>query len=257
MEVTLDNYNKLKEQKLKRAEIAKEFGLSDGQIKKLISKNGWGKTKPEIANSHAFTDYSESSCYWAGFLAADGCVTGGTVKVCLNYDDTAHIEKFRSFLGSTHSITSNTDKYYRSEINFRHPQIVEDLEINYNIVPRKSLTYKLPRLPNKYFKHYLRGYFDGDGCICESFSNINSVTATLYTTITGSGEFIEELYSTINTLLGTSGTTATKDNNVKIIKYCTNSSLVLLDYMYKDSIDHLDRKYMLYSTLSSGKRKIR
>ena len=257
MEITLDNYIKLKEQKLKRAEIAAEFNIPDWKLKKVIAKNGWGSSRPTISNECAFTDYSEDSCYWAGFLAADGCVTNGILKVCLNYDDTSHLEKLRAFLGSTHSITSNTDKYYRSELGFKHSQIVEDLESNYNIVPRKSLIYKLPKLPEKYFKHFLRGYFDGDGCICESFSNKNSTTATLYTTIVGSGEFIEGLYNTINNLLNINGTISTKDNNVKTIKYCTNASFILLGYMYKDATTYLDRKYSLYTILSGGIRKVR
>lgn len=257
MELTLDNYNELKEQKLTRAEIASRFSIPEWKLKKLISKNGWGKPIPTITNVHAFTDFTDSSCYWAGFIAADGCVTNGYVKVCLNYDDTSHIEKFREFLGSNHSITSNTRKYYRSELSFKNSQIVEDLETNYNIVPKKSLVYELPKIPDRYLRHFIRGYFDGDGCICESFSNVNSVTATLYTTIVGSGVFIDALYDTINRVLNISGTVSTKQNNVKTIKYCTNASFALLDYMYKDSRIYLDRKYHLYDTLSKGIRKVR
>lgn len=257
MEITLNNYTSLKEQKLTRAQIANSFGIPDWKLKKLIAKNGWGRKAPTISNEYAFMDFSEGSCYWAGFLAADGCITNGYIKVCLNYDDTAHLEKFKVFIGSNHSITSNTDKYYRSELGFKNSQIVEDLEVNYNIVPRKSLNYRLPKIPEKYLRHFIRGYFDGDGCICESFSNINSSTASLYTTIVGSGLFIDELYNIINKTLDIRGTVATKDNNVKTMKYCTKASFILLDYLYKDSTVYLDRKHSLYKILASGTRKVR
>jgi hypothetical protein len=258
MDITLDNYLSLKGKKLKRAEIASIFDVPEWKLKKLIAANGWGSPKPKVMKADAFSTYNENSAYWGGFLAADGCVTDSSIiKLYLNYDDTTHVEKFREFLGSSHTITSNTDKYYRSEMSFKDAQIVKDLQYFYNIVPRKSLIYTLPNIPTPYLRHYLRGYFDGDGCICESFSNVNSTTATLYTTIMGSGIFIDSLYELLHNLLGINGTVQTKANNIKTIKYCTNASFTLLDYMYKDSSVYLDRKHSLYINLSNGNRKTR
>src|SRR3989338_7407870 len=31
--------------------------------------------------------------------------------------------------------------------------------------PRKSLTLQMPTIPQKYIGHFVRGYFDGDGCV--------------------------------------------------------------------------------------------
>lgn len=248
MEITTENYFALKNKGLKRADIAKHLNLSESQLKKLITKNGWAQKRPEVKNSYVFKEFSKSSCYWAGFIAADGCVMdNGTLKIMLHYDDTAHLEKFKSFVGSSHKISSNTDKYYRSELSFRNTSIIEGLRNNFNVVPRKSLVYKLPSsIPEVYLKDFLRGYFDGDGCICESFSNVNSKTATLYTTITGSDIFIEKVTTLLLNLLGITGHIQKKEK-VSVVKYNTNNSLALLKFLYEDAEDYLDRKYALYT----------
>lgn len=222
------------------------------KMEQKIIKGEHLNSKPKIYNETAFSLYTPESAYWAGFIAADGCITGGTLKVCLNYDDINHLEKFKTYVDSTHKISYNIEKYYRAEIGFKNDRILEDLELNYNITPRKSLTYEMPILPEKVLKHFIRGYFDGDGCICESFSNKNSRTATLYTTIVGSKLLIPELYSLINI----KGSIQEK-STTKTIKYCTNSSYKLLDYLYEDAAIYLDRKYEYYKRIKSNGVKTR
>lgn len=247
--MNIDKYKELKEQKYSRLQIAEFFNVTENQLKSFIKRNNLGVVKPVINNINAFSTYDEYSSYWGGFIAADGCITGGTLKICLGYDDLSHLEKFKDFMQNTHKITVNTTTYYRCEMSFKHEQIISDLKDNFNIVPNKSLIYKLPdNLPSNAFRHYLRGLFDGDGCICESFSNKDSHTATLYTTVTGSEFLINDLYMKLNELLGIEGTIQTKPG-CKVIKYCTNASFILLDYMYKDSSIYLDRKYNMYKNI--------
>lgn len=251
MEITEQNYFQLKDQKLKRAEIAIEFDLTEGQLKKLIAKNGWGKVLPKIEFEDAFSYLDEYSCYWAGFLAADGNVDSKRrVRLMLKYDDIGHLEKFKEFLGSTHTIASNTDKYNRCSFEFTNIKIWEDLRDNFFIIPNK--TDKLPfpnHLDQSSMQHYIRGYFDGDGSICESFSNKNSITATLYATFaSGCEKFANDLYDYLHKELNLSGNNQ-KYENKNQIKYNTNDAKTLLTWMYKDSSIYLDRKYILYKRL--------
>jgi len=251
MEVTEQNYFQLKSNKLKRAEIAKEFSLTDGQLKKLISKNGWGKVLPSIEIEDAFSYYDEYSCYWAGFLAADGNVDSKKrVRIMLKYDDISHLEKFKEFLGSTHTISSNTDKYNRCSFEFTHSKIWVDLRDNFNIIPNKTDKIKFPgHIPKEFLRHYIRGYFDGDGSICESFSNKNSITATLYATFaSGCESFADELFDYLYSILGTIGNNQ-KYENKNQIKYNTNDAKKLLTWMYSDCSVYLDRKFILYQQL--------
>jgi hypothetical protein len=248
--MNIEVYKELKNNKLTRVEIAKHFNVPEWKLKKWISANKLGPPEKVVNNPSAFLSITEESAYWGGFIAADGCLTdNGTLKICLNYDDRGHIEKLKAFLQNSHQITDNTDKYYRSEMSVKNGLIAQGLMENFNITPRKSLTYTLPnKLPDDMFRHYLRGLFDGDGCICESFSNKNSTTATLYCTLTGSNILVDELYVKLYNILKISGTIQRKTNH-SVFKYCTNASKILLEYMYKNSTVHLDRKYSLYQQI--------
>lgn len=251
MEINKENYDKLKARKLLRREIAEIFNLTEWQLKKLIAKNKWGIVRPAIQNKKAFSEESEEAYYIAGFIAADGNISDANdLYVCLNYDDTIILEKILKYLQSNHKISSNTDKYYRSQIGLRLPEdMATILQNKFNIIPRKSLIYTLPNITaSPMFKHYLRGYFDGDGCICESFSNKNSTTATLYTSIVGSNLFINDLYKVLYNIIGITGIMQNK-GNVDTIRYNTNSSKMLLKYLYEDSTIFLPRKYQLYNNI--------
>lgn len=250
MEINYTNYLEIKQTGVSRAAMAEYFGIPDWKLKKLIAANGWGTKRPTIGNEGGFDEYSEESCYWAGFLAADGCVdTKHRVRVMLKYDDINHLEKLKSFLQSTHAISSNTDKYNRCSFEITSAHICDMLELNFNIVPNKTDKLKFPtHIPNKYLVHYLRGYFDGDGSICESFSNKNSITATIYATFaSGCREFSERLFSYLNTTIGLGGHLQEFTDSIKWqLKYNTNDAKTLLTYMYEDSNVYLDRKYALY-----------
>lgn len=250
MEITFENYIKLKQDNLSRAEIAEQFNVPDWKLKKLIAQNGWGTKPPILLNSAAFDEYTEESCYWAGFLAADGNVDSkGRIRLMLKYDDISHLEKFKKYLQSTHAISSNTTTYNRCSFEFTNRDMCEVLDLNFNIVPEKSLTMKFPHfIKADMVRHFLRGYFDGDGSVCESFSNTNSVTATLYTTFcSGSFDFINYIYTFLNIRLNTVGHLQDFNTGKKWqIKYSTNDSIKLLHYMYDDSSVSLDRKYAYY-----------
>lgn len=253
MELSYTNYLTLKSENLKRSEIADRFGLPEWKLKKHIAKEGWGSKRPSLGNETLFDEYSEEAAYWAGFLAADGNVDlKNRVRLMLKYDDIGHLEKFKQALNSTHTISSNTTEYNRCSFEFTSPYICDILDINYNIVPNKTDRLIFPKhIPDEYLRHYIRGYFDGDGSICESFSNANSTTSSLYATFaSGSESFSIALFNYLKEYLKLGGHLQSFRDSVKWqLKYNTNDAKTLLDYMYKDSAVYLDRKYDLYVKL--------
>lgn len=263
MELNYTTYKELKDLGASRADIAEFFEIPEWKLKKHIAKENWGKPTPIIENETAFDEYSEEACYWAGFLAADGNVDSKKrIRLTLKYDDLGHIEKYSEFLKSTYSIWTNIEPpYYKASLEFTNSHICEILEFNYNIIPNKTTQLKFPKhIPDKYLKHYIRGYFDGDGSICESFSNKNSTTATLYATFcSGCEEFIIELYNYLTSKLNLGGYLQEFNDSVKWqIKFNTNDAKTLLRYMYEDSNVYLDRKYAIYQrTVVEDNRKTR
>lgn len=248
MELTQENYNILKDKGLKRSDIAKEFSIPEWKLKKHIATHRWGKILPTIEFVDIFKELDEYSCYWGGFLAADGNVDSKKrIRLMLKYDDIGHLEKFKELLGSTHTIASNTDQYNRCSFEFTHKEMCEDLERNFNIIPNKTDKLKFPsHLTKEQLRHYIRGYFDGDGSVCESFSNKNSITATLYATFaSGCKEYADELFRFLQETLHLRGNN--QDYGTKSqLKFNTNDAITLLTWMYEDCEVYLDRKYAKY-----------
>lgn len=114
-------------------------------------------------NDAFFNSPNINNSYWAGFIAADGCITRGRVQIEINSTDTEHLKGFLRDSGCNaniyHSERSNSVK-----ISPRAEQWVNDLNDNFNIGPRKSLTLEPPKGLNKsQIKAYITGYIDGDG----------------------------------------------------------------------------------------------
>lgn len=253
MELNHTNYLELKQSGLSRNEIAARFDIPEWKLKKHIATNNWGKKPPTIGNLTAFDDYSEQSCYWAGFLAADGNVDSkNRIRLMLKYDDLSHLEKFKNFLQSTHTISTNTEKYNRCSFEFTNKEMCEVLNFNFGIIPNKTDKLEFPiYIPTKYLVHYIRGYFDGDGSICESFSNKNSITASIYTTFaSGSKKFSNSLYEYLKYTLNLNGHLQEFEGSTKWqIKYNTNDAKILLEFLYDTCTVYLDRKFALYQRL--------
>lgn len=111
-----------------------------------------------------FDHFTPESAYWAGFLAADGCVrsTRATVSLRLAVADFDHVEKFRRAVHYNGEVKTSGSAAY---LHINGPRWVISLKRNFNITPRKSLTYSLPALPSDALPHFIRGVIDGDGSI--------------------------------------------------------------------------------------------
>lgn len=116
------------------------FGIPDWKLKKWIATNSLGTKPPTVSKPSAFKEITPESSYWAGFIAADGCVDEkGRVRFYLQLSDHTHLQKFAEFVGSSHKINID-QKRNRCSLEFVCSQIVTDL-LKWNIVPRKSLEY--------------------------------------------------------------------------------------------------------------------
>ncbi|MDL2302602.1 LAGLIDADG family homing endonuclease, partial [Lachnospiraceae bacterium OttesenSCG-928-D06] len=124
---------------------------------------------------------SEHKAYWLGFLYADGHIEplrkGNKIKayrieIGLSAVDKSHLELFLHDIDSnaplTYKKTIIRDKTYEScRVRINNTNMCRDL-ISLGCVPQKSLTLTFPSeelLPGNYVRHFIRGYFDGDGCI--------------------------------------------------------------------------------------------
>lgn len=194
-------------------------------------------------NENFFDEFNQDSCYWAGFIAADGNVCKNVLSISINKKDDEHLEKILRLLG----VTNNKIKYRKdntARINICSKKIVNDLKTNFNIIENKSLVLKWPqKLPQNMFSHFIRGVFDGDGC-----AYINKKRRQLNLSITsGSLIFLEEIKKQILNILNIECHIYKRQhNNHTFYKGGIKEVVQLLNWLYKDSNSKLDRKYQKY-----------
>ncbi len=109
--------------------------------------------------------------YVLGFFTADGSMyktNRGTHFIEFQITDKNLLKEVRSILGSNHKISvrpirnKNWKTSYRLQIGSK--RMFADLT-KHGLYQNKSNTIRLPKIPSRYFSHFLRGYFDGDGCV--------------------------------------------------------------------------------------------
>lgn len=207
-----------------------------------------GKTNI-ISNYNCFNIIdSEEKAYWLGFMYADGCIYNNQISLSLQSIDLEHIYKFRKFVNITTKLNTiyknGKITSYGTSVNSK--QLAENL-INLGCLRKKSLIIKFPtneQVPENLLKHFIRGYFDGDGGFCKNKNVVDKIKFT-----SGSIIFLEKLNCYIKNIIGISHTGIYKDKR-SIAYYLSinrkNDILMFSNYLYENSTIHLDRKYNLY-----------
>ena len=82
--------------------------------------------------------------------------------------DEDSIQRVKKLLNSEHSIRKTRSHFTGSKccytLRIGSHEIYNDL-FKLGLYQNKSLTVEFPKIPKKYLSHFVRGYFDGDGCI--------------------------------------------------------------------------------------------
>lgn len=234
--------------------ISKQIGLHYSSIRNILIKNNIPlrnnkeNSRKYVVNSMFFDDINtEEKAYWLGFIYADGYITSNKFGVSLKDIDFHHLEKLNDSLQSTYPIhiyKSNSEwsqnKYCRLLITDDY--IINSL-INNGVFRNKSKILKPPvNIPKELIRHFIRGYFDGDGGIIK---NGNS----FYATFMGTDIFIEWLNYIIKNDIGVEYKKLEKRKETDCVissKYFGNDCYKLICYLYEDSHIYLDRKYERY-----------
>ena len=198
---------------------------------------------------------SEEKAYWLGFLYADGSVSSSrnVIELCLAEKDYQHMVKFKNFIGLDNKIGyRETSKAYR--YSFHSDKMKEDL-INLGCVPKKSLILEYPttkQVPKNLIRHFIRGYFDGDGW----FSNTDS---TFQVGLIGTQAFIEGFLKDAEPYINTNLKIhiVHREGGAKRYMFSGLQDVTnFLNWIYKDSTIYLDRKYESYQVfLKEGRKK--
>lgn len=134
--------------------------------------------------------------YWLGFLMADGCVMHQRrlrhlktmdswqdryiTKLSVSQADEEHLAKFLQCISSTHPIrvyktSLSATPYCRVMIEDQH---LFGALVSHGVIPNKSLCVCYPSIDEQFDAAFIRGYFDGNGCISHSTFWECNITST-------------------------------------------------------------------------------
>lgn len=192
---------------------------------------------------------SEEQFYWLGFMFADGNISseGHRIEVRLSIKDLSHLEKFRNFLQlSTEIRTGETNGNGWCHLSVRNKHLWEVLN-SYGCVPQKSLILKFPRIAlksQKFLLDFIRGYVDGDGCLC-IYQDKDKYRTRL--SLLGTESFV----TSVNKIFKNVGYIRNKScenwaNKAYELKFSDIPSRKIARYLYENANIYLDRKYNKY-----------
>ena len=190
-------------------------------------------------------EWSPNFAYAIGLIASDGNLSSNGRHIVFVSKDSEQIENFLRALGIENHISRDNTKIWR--VQFSDVLFYRFL-ITIGLIPNKSKILRGIEVPEKYFFHFLRGVFDGDGSTYSYWDKRWRSSFMYYVCFaSASPVFIEWLRIQIETSLLVKGhVTHSKGKNTGQLKYAKQDGLKLLRRMYagpKASI-HLSRKYL-------------
>lgn len=174
-DIVVDNYVN-KKMSLKMA--GKDFGYSQKVVETILYQRGVHKrtyveakqiSRKYQVNDNFFKYQNENMAYLLGFLAADGSISKkeNGIFIQLQRKDEDFLEEIRQLVKNDRPLDNYLTNAGNETCKFSvwSAEWKKDLAI-YGIVPNKTFILSPPlRLDKKYYIDYIKGYFDGDGCI--------------------------------------------------------------------------------------------
>lgn len=240
------------------SQISKDVNVSVTVISKYLKANGIqiiNQQNRAKFNENIFDSIdNEEKAYWLGFIYADGCLSSrdNGFELSLSIKDIKHLEKFNSFMEhEKDNVRIGTSKYNGKELKrcrwgVTNKHLWETLN-NLGCTPRKSKTLKFPDIYlGKFTKDFIRGYFDGDGCITYKKDTVESQS-----TIVGTECFLKKVQEILQAENIVSKIREDKRMKyTKVLCISSKSERDFLNYIYSGSTIYLDRKFKRFEFFS-------
>lgn len=204
-------------------------------------------------NQDFFKKWSPQMAYLLGYIAADGTVSIGKRGNCYLSVDSIDEElpsMLKKAMSAGHKISvikrrKEWNTIYRLQIGSK--TVVGDLK-NLGIVPKKTKRLAVPKMPQKFFRDFLRGYFDGDGSIsCRMYKRTNRKTLLLQMRVlfTSSSErILKQFNDKLKKILSISGKFRKDKNWYRLYYYPQGDIQKIFKFLYGNKPQlFLTRKY--------------
>lgn len=197
--------------------------LSKEEVSNKQSKNA---RKYKI-NQDYFKTWSHNMAYILGLWYADGCIYRGRLfDITLHKKDKYILKKIAEELGYGGPLYDYVDRQ-AARLNFSCKVIYDDI-VCLGGTENKSLTVEFPQIPDEYLHDFIRGYFDGDGCVMNLKNNrLNSAFTC------GNRKFLEDLLKVLKEKADIQG--GSFDDSCCSLKFGKKDTIRLGEYIYKDN----------------------
>lgn len=235
--------------RMKPSEIGEEFGVTKQTVASYLRFHGEPIRGPRDAHRKhgldkaAFTQDSEESEYWIGFLMADCSVRNqeGTLAVALQIGDIGHLRKLKKFLKSTAPIiTGKLNRgAYKPGAEFAklvvHSKDLVDSLIKAGVVPNKTGKEKFVK--HRLSRHAWRGAIDGDGSVGRHKRGY------FYLKLYGCRQFCEQFRQYVLTIVPSCRAQVQPSRSIFAFGMCCGPAEAVARELYRDCKVYLDRKF--------------
>ena len=237
-----------------KIETANHFSISYKTMLNYFLRLGWYKptrkkkkiTKQLCINPNYFqTIDSNKKAYFLGLLMSDGYICENVYSkefgIALQSSDKYILEELQKEIAPLKKINHYKNSY---KFSLANNQIYNDLK-KYGIKEQKSnIDYTLPKLEDKYMHAFIRGYFDGDGCI-----TIKSTGYSVVSFCCNSKVFLENLKLYLESKNIMCRNIVCEQNSIRkkpiYVLYLSKreNQLKFQNFIYSDKEIYLTRKY--------------
>jgi hypothetical protein len=225
----------------------KELNISHYTLMNRLYENSLSKIdkrKYQVDENYFENLNTEDKNYWYGFILADGHIReqDNMLQIDLNNKDIEILIKFKEHIKFEGNIEPN-NKRQSVKIRIFSEKIFNDL-IKLGCIQDKTRKLEfLKIIKNEFIHHFLRGYFDGDGCIYGKSHNIQfKIYSTLIFNLKYQQILIEKLNLNITKINKRKGCYSLSYSGRKQIKK-------IYDFLYKDATIYLNRKKIKFENI--------
>lgn len=243
--------------------VAQQFNTNVYQVKKILKESGVrirnrqesndiaNRRRAKSVNHSYFKNWSSNSAYILGLLASDGYVREdrNLIKLTLSSIDREILEKIKIEMEIEKDIKTyqgelNGKSFENSTISFSSKEIKKDLA-QLGIKNAKTFdVYMSDKIPSEYKIDFLRGYFDGDGCVDEIKNYKGDTQQIRFRIVSGSkkilSQFVELLFKDYK--IPMVKVRYSEDKNYYSISYSTLSAIKIYELIYENNALYLQRK---------------
>lgn len=195
----------------------------------------------------------EAKAYWLGFLWADGGMSKTTksasgynrLTIAQHEKEYDHIVKFQQAIECDYEIKQQPKHIVALDIN--STPFCQHLEaLGY---ARKDKRTNIPPIPTYLIRHFIRGYFDGDGCLSVYIQHVQQYNIRKQEwSLTGNREFLINIAEILRLNVGVSNNVGIKEykrtNKAITIRYGKAADVAnLYHYMYDSATVYLESKH--------------